>query len=842
MRRLRAGWRRLGTFLGRQRSERELADEIESHLQLHIDDNLRAGMTPGEARRQAVLALGGVEQAKEQYRDRLGLPGLEALVQDVRFGARMLRKHPAFTASAVLTLAIGFGPPIAIFALANSMVLRPIPGVRDADAVSLLMTGSPSPRGGLTVGRVSYVNLRDITPQLDTVELGAMQFSLAASVGGNGRPERLLSGQFVSGSYFDLLGVRMQAGRAIGPDDDNPSNPTLVAVLSDGVWASLFDRNPAAVGQTITVNGHRVTIVGVADPDFQGERRFLQVAFWMPGVTESVIRAMEGRRPDDRATGGYYQFVARLAAGASWPQAEAELAALTRWLLEQHPEDNAKFGTVGFHNQGRIGDYGREPLVRLLGLMFGAAVLVLFIASANVASLVLMRGLARREEVALRRALGASRWRVVRQHVTETTLLWLVGATGGLLLVWVLLKSDVSSRLTEFGIPALDVQLDWAIVAFAGGLALLVGLVFSLVPAWKGATVEPATTLQTMGATATRRLRAAPVLTVGQLAGCLALLVGALMLGSTLRHLMSVDLGFEPANVTVFRAEVPPGASESAAYSYLSEFTRRLAGRPGVDQVAMSDGAPFFGGGNTVMRVRRDPADAYLETRMHDVLSPEYFSVLGIRLVRGRALSADEILADRDATRAVILSESLARRLFGSVDVIGRAVQQPVYQQPPRTDVIVGVAADARRSSLIDEPPPTLYGAGPLFGYRNGAAVIVRTGAGAPIEQQVRSVAAELGSAPPVDIRTLDEAVTRARGEWDVLAWLMSALALVASALAAVGVYGVVAFTVASRRAEFAIRMALGASVAMVRRQRSFGARRSSRRPVWWSAWLEPSG
>ena len=690
-------------------------------------------------------------------------------------------------------------------------------------SVSLFMTGTPNQRGGLSIGRVSYVNVRDMTSRLETARLGAAQ-GTAASVAGNNRPPRLLAGQFVSGSYFDVLGVRMQTGRAIGPHDDLPSNAELVAVISDATWGSLFDRSPAAVGQTITVNGHRVTVVGVADAAFQGELRMSQVAFWMPGATELVIRALEGRRADDRAAGGYYQFVARLTAGASWPQAEAELASLTRWLLEQHPTDNAKFSTVGFHNRGPIGDYGREPLVRLLGTMFVAAVLVLFIASANAASLMLMRGLGRQEEFAVRRTLGATRWRVVRQHLTETTLLWGIGAMAGLLPVWLLLKSGAVSRLTSLGLLTPEVHLDWQVVGFAAALAFLVGLVFSLVPAWKSAALEPTATLQTMGTTATHRLRAAPVLTVVQLAACLTLLVGALMLGSTLRHLMSVDLGFEPENVTVFQADVSPGTSDTAAQSYLGELTRRLAAHPGVGLVAMAKGAPFYGAANVNMRVRRDAADDYVDTRMHEVLSPEYFSALGIRLVRGRAFTADELLVDREATRAVILSESLSRRLFGSVDVVGQTILEPLYQRPEATRIVVGVAAEVRVSSLIDDPAPVFYGAGGALGFSSGATVIVRTEPGAEIQQHVRAVVASLGNAPPVDIPTLEEAVARARGEWDVLAWLMWALAFVASTLSAVGVYGVVAFAAASRRTEFGIRMALGASVSAVRCQVLRGA------------------
>jgi predicted permease len=498
---------------------------------------------------------------------------------------------------------------------------------------------------------------------------------------------------------------------------------------------------------------------------------------------------------------------------------------LTGWLREQYPQDNEKFGTVGFHNNGPIDAYGREPLVRLLGVMFGAAVLVLFIASANVTSLVLMRGLARQKEVAVRRTLGATRWRVVRQHVTETTLLWLLGAAAGVLCVWMLLGTGISSRLTDFGMPTLQVQLDWQVVAFAAGLALAVGLLFSILPSWRGASVGPAATLQSMSATAPRRLRAAPVLTVGQLAASLALLVGALMLGTTLRNLMAIDLGFEPSNVTVFRARVSAGASESAASSYLNEFKRRLAGRPGIEAVAMASGAPFAGAGNAVLQARRGPADEYIDLPAEEVLSPEYFSTLGIRLIRGRTFTADEFATpDSDAPRTVILSESLARRLFGTLDVVGRTVQQPVYQQPPRTSVIVGVAADVRLFSLTDAAPPVLYMAGGFFGFRSGATLIVRTRPAASIQQDVQGIAESLGSAPPTDIRTLDDAIARARGEWDVLAWLMAVLALVASVVASVGVYGVVAFAAASRRAEFGIRMALGATAATVRRHVLRGA------------------
>jgi predicted permease len=821
VRRLRAALIRVVNLFRRGRLERELAAEMEGHLQLHIDDNIKAGMTPVEARRQAILALGGVEQAKEQYRDRRGLPALETLLRDVRFGARMLRRQPTFTAVAVITLAIGFGPPIAIFALANWMVLRPVPGIPDSRSVSYYVHGTPDPRGGTAIGRISYLNFRDMTPRLQKVKVTAAQGLSNATVGGNGRPERYLSGQFVSSNYFDVLGVRIQAGRAFGAADDDPANPAMVAIISDALWASLFDRDPGAVGKTIAVNSHGVTVVGVAAPGFQGARRFEMAALWLPGVTEPVVRALRGRSAVDRANGGYYQFYGRLMPGATWAQADAELALATAWLTEAYPAENQRLRTMAFRNQGRIDALGRERTALLMAVMFGSSMLVLLIASSNVASLVLMRGIGRRDEVAVRKALGAGRWRVLRQHLTEAALLWLLGGLGGALIVWGVIKTGVTTRLTLLRVPDLQVPFDWQVVGFALGLALGVGLVFSILPAWKATGVAPGATVQAAGATATRRLHAGPILTVIQLSASLALLIGAMMLGTTLRNLLSLDLGFEPDNVTVVRVQPAVGLSDEAGYAYLTEFRQRLAARPGLDSVVMADGAPFAGGSNAFLRVRPTGSDTFIETHTHQVLSPEYFAALRIRLQRGRSFTPAEIPTPAGGeVPAVVLSESLARQLFGSIDVVGRTVEIPVYQQAPKTYPIVGIAADVRYASLTDEPLRTLYNPAALGGvFQRGVTMIAVAKTAAPVLADIESVAKSLGSAVPRGAMTLNEAVARVRGEWDVLTWLMTALAVIASIVAAVGVYGVVAFTAASRHTEYSIRMALGASTGMVRRQ-----------------------
>ncbi len=260
MRQLRAWLVRLGNLFGRKRSELELSDEISSNLQFHIDDNARAGMSPEEARRQALLKLGGIEQAKEIYRDGRGLAGLEGLFKDVRFGMRMLRKHSAFTAVAVLTLAIGLGTTTAVFTMANWIALRPIPGVQNSQALSLFMTGAPSRHGGLAVSRISYPNYDDIVARLRTIRLAGYQDSETA-VAGDQQAARFMRASFVTDSYFEVLGVEMLAGRPFTAMEDDAGNPALVAVISDRLWASMFQRDLGALGQDLLVNGQTVSIV-----------------------------------------------------------------------------------------------------------------------------------------------------------------------------------------------------------------------------------------------------------------------------------------------------------------------------------------------------------------------------------------------------------------------------------------------------------------------------------------------------------------------------------------------------------------------------------------------------
>ncbi len=331
--------------------------------------------------------------------------------------------------------------------------------------------------------------------------------------------------------------------------------------------------------------------------DFTGTRRMSQIGLWLPGASYPILTHSTGPRYDDRGTGGYYEFVARLEEGATWEQAEAELQIHTGWLREQYPEENAKFDTAGFQRTGMINSIGREQLLRLFGLMMGASALVLLIACSNVASLLLIRGVARREEIAIRRALGAGRWRVLRQHIAEGMVLWGIAGAVGVLFVWALTKAVPAAAPFALGIPQLEVPLDWRPIAFAAALSLSVGLMFSVIPALRALRVDVMTTFQRGEPNSPgSRFSTGSVLTVVQLSASMALVVGALLLVSTMRNLTDVDLGFDTEGLTMFRLEPrSAGYGDAAASAYYREFAERLREQPTVQSVALSRETPYFG-------------------------------------------------------------------------------------------------------------------------------------------------------------------------------------------------------------------------------------------------------
>ena len=806
----------------------DIDEEIASHLEERREEYAARGLDAVEAEAAARRKFGNREDVAETCRaiDRRvheqerWVSMVTDLRQDLGYAVRQFRRNPGFAAVAILTLALGMGATTTIFTLANWALLRPVPGVADPANVSVFWVGRPGDKGSFNPGRLSYPNLADAIARVKSMSLGAYQRGGPVAVAGGGQAARNVATDYVTAGYFDVLGVQMQMGRPFNAAEDTPPSPFLGAVISDRLWQSMFHRDPGVLQQPLDIAGIRFSILGVAAPAFHGTERLSNTDIWLPGASYPIVSHMPTARYDARGTGGYFELVARRVPGATWPQAQAELQSLRAWLRDEYPNENAKFGTTGFHLMGPIGPppLGRQILQRVIGFAAGSAsALVMLTACANVAGLLMIRGIARRSEIGIRKALGAGRWRLIRQHLVEGMLLWTLGGAAAVTLVMFLRSTvDIGSFV---GIGSLDMAppIDWRVLAFTGAVSLVVGLVFSIDPAIRATRADPAETLRSATPAATRRMFAGTSLAVFQLSASLTLLVGAFLLAATLMNLARVPLGFDPGGVFGFYVQPSSvGYAEPASLDYVNDFQRRLRQVAGVRSVAAADGAPFFGGGSMLRRVQPGGVDGAraFETPSNVVFSSDYFKTLAVPLIGGRLFTdADFAAAQRGESRLAIVSEGLARRLFGRPDAVGRQIEFPNQRGSGPSSEIIGVVGAARFNSLVDEPEDMLYELAGPKGMWRGATIIVRTSGSVPIAEKARAIATELNPSLPLSpVLSMAEAVARSRAEWDSLARLLGILAIVAVVLACVGLYGVIAHGVAQRRQEFGIRLALGAT------------------------------
>ena len=839
MRPLRRFLNRLGSWTKRQQDEDRLRAEIEEHLAMQTAENLRAGLSPIEARRQAALKFGTVEALKEDYRDQQGLPFLETLIQDTRHALRRLRKSPAFTTTAVLTLALGIGATTSIFTLVHAVILKSLAVANPAELYRLGKESRCCYWGGYSqdkefslVSYDLYKYFRDNTKGF--AELAAFAASEQLSGvrrAGTSAAAQSYPSEFVSGNYFTMFGVNAYAGRVFTAADDRPGAPP-VAMMSYRLWQQSYGSDPSVIGAVFNLSDSPFTVVGITPPGFFGDTlRSDPPDFFLPLATEGD----DINKPETH----WLDLIGRIRPGAAPVSIEAEMRVeLKQWLrshwAEMSANDRAKFPQQTlFLSPGGAGITSmREEYEHWLQILMMVSAFVLLIVCANVANLMLVRGLERRRQTSLSMALGARPSRLVRQALTESVILSLLGGTAGLLIAFagtrVILQFAFRPVFGVAGIP-ISASPSMPVLLFAFSLSLVTGVAFGIAPAWMATRVDPIEALRG-GSRSSARTGSLPrkMLVVFQAALSLVLLSASGLLTAALSNLEHQDFGFEPDRriVVNFDPRLADYRPEQLTPLY-HRIHDSLAGIPGVSSVALSIYSPLAGnnwGAGVWVDGHPAPGPNDDDYSFFDRVTAGYFDAIRNPILRGRGITEQD---RANSQHVAVINEAFARKFFKNEDPIGKYFGRSEITTSHLYEV-VGIAKDARYLTFqIDKPIDPFFflpeeqhdfspkdrstEVSPSSHYMRDIIVVTRPGATLSFPQLRQAMASVDPNLPIISIRTLSEQVAGVFSQQRLIARLTSFFGLLSLVLASIGLYGVTAYNAGRRVNEIGVRMALGA-------------------------------